>query len=57
MPSCSDYKMSTIDGRIKDTKQRVCGDCHEVFHHFDSLVVNGLVSFLKLCFCESPTMR
>ena len=44
------YKMSTIDGRIKDTQQRVCGDCHEVFHHFDSLVVNGLVSFLKLCF-------
>ena len=44
------YKMSTIDGRIKDTKQRVCGDCHEVFHHFDSLVVNGLVSFLKLVF-------
>jgi ABC-type multidrug transport system ATPase subunit len=35
------YKMSQIDGRIKDTKQRVCGDCHEVFHHFDSLVVSG----------------
>ena len=44
------YKLSVIDGRIKDTKQRVCGDCHEVFHHFDSLVVNGLVSFLKLIF-------
>lgn len=27
------YRLSTVDGRIKDTKQRICGDCHEIFHH------------------------
>ena len=38
------YKLSTVDGRIKDTKQRICGDCHEIFHHFDSMVMDGVPS-------------
>ena len=44
------YNLATVDGRIKDTKQRICGDCHEIFHHFDGMVMNGVVSFIKLVY-------
>lgn len=44
------YKLATVDGRIKDTKQRICGDCHEIFHHFDQMMLNGFFSLLKLMY-------